>query len=513
MPALPSEPEKYSIDEMMDRLKTSPTEGAEEGQLVTRADGSQSIRVRKRKRRSSQPQKEEQKRSRKARMIQVSAALILVLGAALAVGTGIVYANSSPFREALVEKIARTSGAAVELEQFRMTPQSANSNKLALKWPEGNVIRDLSLRGLTAEIHPISFLGNAMTGREVGIAEGTLSLQLPTPGAALRNIQADDAKDANLRFERYRIPLFHATVGNPAAPLIRLSRSEASLNPSGINGRPQLTLYRGDVNIVGWPEFQVDRALLEFRGSQTDIIGIRLLQDQDDRGALELAGTIYPYQPERLSTLAVKLDSLELASIAGPEMGRFFSGRIESLSAAESNFLSFRSNADPSPVLDLTFRVTPTSKLVMQGFPFLFSLSRMLDDDWFERPAFEADAEAVFRNESGARSLRDLNFMSKGRMALTGNVMIAPDLTLTGDLKVGIAEAIIASMKDPRLDSVFPDSADGFRWITLKISGSTTAPADNFKDILAAAAAAPKTEPAASAAGAGSTFEELTRPR
>ena len=49
----PSEPEKYSIDEMIDRLKNPPDEEPiEKGELVTRADGSQAIRVRKRKRRS-----------------------------------------------------------------------------------------------------------------------------------------------------------------------------------------------------------------------------------------------------------------------------------------------------------------------------------------------------------------------------------------------------------------------------------------------------------------------------
>lgn len=511
MPALPSEPEKYSIDEMMDRLKTSPSESAEDGQLVTRADGSQAIRVRKRKRRSSQPQKEESKRVRKTRMVQVSAALVLVLGAALAAGTAIVYANSSPFREALVEKISKTSGASVELEQFRMNPQTANSNKLSLKWPEGNVIRNLSLRGITAEIYPLSFLGKAMTGQGVSIAEGTISLQLPTPGEPLRN--ANGSKDSDVRFDRYRIPLFHATVGNPLAPLIQLSKSEANFNPLGISGRPQITLYRGDVSVAGWPKFQMDRALIEFRGDETDIIGIRLFQDQDERGALELSGTIYPYQSGRLSTLAVKLDAFDLAGIAGPGMGRFFSGRVDTLSAAKSNFLSFRPGADPSPIVDLAFRATPTSEVEMQGFPFLFALSRMLDDDWFERPAFDGDAEAIFRNENGTISLQNLNFVSKGRMALTGDVTMAPDLTLSGNLQVGIAETVIAAMKDPKLDSMFGDSTDGFRWITVKISGSSTVPTDSFKDLLTAASAAPESEAAAPAAGAGSTFEELTRPR
>ena len=50
MPPAPSDPEKYSIDEMMERLKGQPADDpATAGELVTRADGSQALRVRKRK--------------------------------------------------------------------------------------------------------------------------------------------------------------------------------------------------------------------------------------------------------------------------------------------------------------------------------------------------------------------------------------------------------------------------------------------------------------------------------
>ncbi|MEY3896152.1 MAG: hypothetical protein RLZZ214_1672, partial [Verrucomicrobiota bacterium] len=59
MPASPSEPEKYSIDEMMDRLKSSPPPNPEDGELVIRPDGTQAIRVKRRKRRTSQPVKRE----------------------------------------------------------------------------------------------------------------------------------------------------------------------------------------------------------------------------------------------------------------------------------------------------------------------------------------------------------------------------------------------------------------------------------------------------------------------
>ncbi|MEX1049103.1 MAG: hypothetical protein WED15_06225 [Akkermansiaceae bacterium] len=514
MPTVPSEPEKYSIDEMMDRLK-SPSEDPDAGELVVRSDGTQALRVRKRKRRSNQPRKEELKRTRKALIMQVAAALVLVLAAALTVGTAIVYANSRPFRENLIEKIAQSSGAAVELEQFRMNPKTANSEKLMFGWQEGNALKSLSLRHLVAEIFPTTFMGKTISGEDVVAAEGILALQAPKPGRAPRVTPAVAGAQA-LNFKRYRISKFHLTAGKPTAPLIKLSNSEASLNPENIHGRPQLSLYRGDVTIAGWPKFRMDRALIEFGNNETEIIGLRLHQDQDERGSLEISGTVYPYQPDRASTLEVRLDAFELAGLTGPAMGRLISGRIDTLSTPEANFLSFRAGDSPAPTVQLAFRATPTSRIEIQGFPFLHSLSRMLDDIWFERPVFEGDADGVFHHENGIASLRELDMESKARMALRGSISVDPHGKLSGNLQLGIAESMIASLKDRRLDSLFERSSEGFLWTTLAISGSAASPADNFKDRLSAAAASapPKSEPAAGpAAEGGSTFEELTRPR
>ena len=102
----PSEPEKFSIDEIIDRLQHPPDEEPlREGELVTREDGTQAIRVRRRKRRTCQPQKAELKHRRRIRMIQVSAVLVVILMAAFAFGSAIIYANSTPFREKIMRMI------------------------------------------------------------------------------------------------------------------------------------------------------------------------------------------------------------------------------------------------------------------------------------------------------------------------------------------------------------------------------------------------------------------------
>jgi hypothetical protein len=511
MPPVPSEPEKYSIEEMMEKLKNSPTGNPEDGELVIRPDGSQAIRVRKRKRRSSQPLKENHQRTRRARIVQVTAAMILVFLAAMIIGGAIIYANSKPFREGLTRKIEQASGATTALEQFRMNPKTANAGSLSLKWPAGNVLESLKLRGLTAEIFPSSFLGNAMTGEEISIAEATLALQIQQPGEALRNSPAPGG-DLPIRFNRYRAPIFNLTIGNPKTPLLRLLKSEASLNPETAGGRAQISLYKGDIAIAGWPKLRLDRALIEFRGDEADIIGLRVLHESDNRGAFELSGTVTPYQADRISSLDVRLESFELAGIVGPSLGKIFSGKIDSLPVATSNFLAFKPSDEASLALDLAFRASPNSQIEVQGFPFLVGLAQGLDDPWFQHPVFEGDAGGSIHREGDVVTLRDLNLESKGRMALRGEISMALNQTLSGTLQLGVAEAMIASAKITRLNSMFGPATEGFRWITLKISGRAEAPVDNFKGLYTPSAVAPRENPAPDDSE-GSSFEDLTRPK
>jgi hypothetical protein len=255
----------------------------------------------------------------------------------------------------------------------------------------------------------------------------------------------------------------------------------------------------------------MNRALIEFRGNEIDLVSLRVLHPTDETGSLELSGTISPYKPDQASSLTVSLDSFLVAGIAGPNLGRIISGRIDSVSATKSNYLSFQPNENSSPTLDIAFSVTPTSNIELQGFPFLIGIAQLLDDDeWFEKPVFETDASGVIHREKGVLSFRDLNFMSKGRMAIQGDLVMAADQSLSGDLRVGLPETMIP--KNSRLKSMVGPAKDGFRWIALKIGGSAVSPRDNFKDLYTEAGVAK--EPAPAPAGTeGSTFEELTRPR
>ncbi|MEO5917191.1 MAG: hypothetical protein ABIS50_23375 [Luteolibacter sp.] len=513
MSAAPSEPEKYSIDEMMERLKNNISGNLEEdGELVVRADGTQAIRVKKRKRRSDQPHKTERSRTRRSRIFQVSAAMILIILAGLGIAAAVIYANSPPFREGLVRKIVQSTGADTELKMFRMNPQSANATNLALKWPEGNVLSSLSLRGVNAEIFPSSFLGKSMNGEEITVVEGALALHVPQPGQPLR-VEPASEDELPIQFKRYRIPKFSLTLGDPSSPVMGLLKSEASFYPTSLNGRPQFNLSQGELWIKGWPMLRLDRSFIEFRDKEVDIVSLRILDGSDSRGTFEISGTVLPYSPDRLSTLSVELKDFQLSGITGPHLGKLFSGRIDTLPTTKSNYLTFYPSQNPTPKLAIAFRCSLTSTIEVSGFPCLFMLSQALEDEWFQRPSFEGDTVGgTLQYEADATKLQDLNLESKGRMALRGHISVAANQALSGNLEVGVADSMVAASKTSRMKTLFGPSKEGFRWITLKIGGTASNPTDNFKELFLAPEATPSAE-SNDPDHKGSTFDELTKPR
>ncbi len=509
---MPSEPEKYSIDEMMDRLKGGPEADPADGELVTRADGSQAIRVKKRKRRSTQPHKEEVKRTRRARIVQVSAALVLVFLAILAIGGAVIYANSRPFRDKLVRNVAAATGAGVELTQFRMNPRTANAGGLALQWPAGNALDELALRGLSGEIFPSSFLGKSMRGEEVIVGSANLKLRIPEAGAPLRATPAPaTAGEAPVAFNRYRTPTFDLQLGETQPPALRLSHSEVSLSTTSLSGRPQMRLYQGILDVAGWPRLRLDRGLLEFRGGEVDVIALRVQDEKDDQGYMEFSGTVAPYQPDRVSVLEVKLESFPIGGIAGPEIARFFNGLIDSASGPVPNSLAFLPTASPETRMDVAFQASTSSIPDLNGLPFLHILAEITADEWFERPVFQNEATGIVHREGDAVALREIDFRTKGRMALKGDMAVAANRALTGSLEIGLTEATITTSGNLRLDSLFGPVENGYRWVTVKLSGGSNAPADDFKELFNSAKL--KSEPAATEGGGLPTFEDLTRPR
>ena len=487
MPPETSDPDKYSIDEMLERLKGKPAENSAQGELVTREDGTQAIRVRKRKRRTEQPKKEEAKRLKRLRIIQVSAALVLLILLTLAIGGAFVYTNTPAYRTAVSNNVAAALGGSVEFKMFRVTPVSANAEAVDITWPDSSGIKAVKLRGVTSKISPLSVFGTTLRGEEIVAREGEVFLHTPQPTNPA-DTAAPVGNNKSVRFNRISVTQMTVTAGNPLQPALKLDSSEMSLHVDERRSSSSLKIHRGNLSIADWPTFKIDRALVQIQPDSVELIGLRLDDSLMPRGSLDVSGTLRPFDPKDKSTLAVKLENFNLADLLGKEVGDLLDARIDTREVANSNYLSFSPNSLASTELAIAFRANLTSRVALAGFPFLGSLARTLGDKWYEAPNLD-DAAGTIARKGAVIEFRELAFERRTHLAIKGNLTIAADKSLSGSLEIGIPESVVQLSLNLKAESIFTPVQDGFRWTTLTIGGTLERPTDNFAEIYAAAKA------------------------
>ncbi len=503
-----SDPERYSIDEMMDRLNSQSSDaGSDEGKLVSRADGSKAIRVKRKKRRTHQEKDAARSRRQKVRMVQITAVILLLMSVVIAVGFATVYVNGAPFREGVETKIEQSTGANVEMTQFRMNPTSANAGSLELTWPDGNMLGVLSLGGLKAKVSPLTLFGESFTGQDASASRGHLVLRAPKVRAD--KVHHDHLGDLPIQFGEYTIRDFRFQYQNvDGNSLVQVLESEAAFIPPNEVKRPQLLLARGNVSIVGWPKFVLDRAHIEFVDGKTDVVSLRVKDGVDGKGIIEVSGIMDPYSREA-SVLDVSAESYSLSGLIGDEMGRLFSGRVDSVPGQGLSSLAVHLSENPQVTLSLQFRNALAAPVQLENFPFLFGLSQTLGDEWFSKPAFLDDVTGKIRRVNREVILEDLDFSFKGRMALKGMVAMDANKRLSGELEVGVTNGMIQSAGNDVLDKMFEEPKGGYRWIKIDVSGAASDPKDNFKQLYEQALKSEKEKPRTEIP----SFENLTQPR
>ncbi|MFZ9941039.1 MAG: hypothetical protein ACO3F7_02695 [Luteolibacter sp.] len=543
-------PDQYSFDEIMERLKKSHGAdlGPDDGELVTRADGTQAIRIRKRKRRSHQPHHEERLKKRRMHVIQISAALILVLVFALFSGTVLIYANSGFFRESLNAKIQSATGAYVKLEQFRMNPKSAKAELLELKWPESESIKKILARGLDAKVAARSYLGGPMKGDEVVAQQAVVWIGKPDPQASSKSIAKDPSVES-IHFSRLAANQGQVIYGDPKSPIFQLQNTELSFMPRSVGettstdiesdsnsgdkkslqdllaeqndmgarskhfpgtGRsvPRLLVNHGDLAFKGWPKLPLDRGQVEFTDGMVEVLGLRVNDPNGSRGMMQFSGKYDSRAVNQTPKLSVVATQFPLEELSGTELGKILSGTIESDPLAPSELL-LGVGEDQSASMLLSFRCAPNASLAMHGLPFLKLLANILNDDWYQHPVFTSDVIGTLRRDGAAVAITDLNLLSRDRMALRGRIRYGRERAYDGVLEIGIAPTVIKASGSRRIDQMFGPPKGNFRWMTLKVSGTAALPADDFE---AQFDAVGRTETGGNPSGKVPTFEELTRP-
>ena len=484
-------------------------------------------------------------------VFQLAGSLILVALFVLGSGLALVYANSGFFRKGLMEKITAATGSKVKLEQFRMNPRSANAALIELEWPQSELMKKILARGLVATVSPQSFLGGRMTGDEVVAQQAIVWLGAPDREGRSK-IGTKDIPTSQIQFARLAANKCDVIFGDPLSPMVSLKDSEVSYFPSveepvvledlldndsvgfldegksissmadnrgDLSDRahhfpgsgasiPRLLANRGELAIKDWPKLQVDRGQLEFVDGMVKVLGLRLRSEKESRGTLEFSGKVSPYAVDHASRLSVAANNFPLEEIAGAELGKIFSGGIESDPIAPSELL-LGGGREAIASMSLSFRCAPNSSLALHGLPFLKILSNVLNDDWFEQPVFTGDVIGTLRREGAGVSITDLDLQSRERMAVRGSIRYGRERAYAGVLEIGIAPTVIKASGSRRMDLMFGPPEGNFRWVSLKVSGTAASPADDFEAKYDAAARGATGE---KPAGKVPSFEELTLP-
>jgi len=502
-------PEKYSLNEMVDRLRQSNGPDPENGILVTREDGTQAIRVRKRKRRSHQPAKEHAKRKKRLHVIQITVGLSLGVLGLLAAGGVLVYANTSQYRTRLLGKLDEATGSQAEVSQFRVTPAGAGALALDLQWPETFAVKSLALKNVEADLHVRSFFGGSWSGEEV-LAQ-TAQLKIGTPHETSSSTSAPSG-ESFFQFQRIRSPKASILIGDPENLSVAVRDCEISFYPQNTSGRAELRLNRGTVSFgKDFPVFPLDRSLLVLNGNQIDLVALRLNAPDRPQSSLQFSGSITATGEPRPATMDVKFSSFPLEHLAGRDLGRFLSGPAESRDAATVNFLTFV----PGQADSYRFVASWTggdSPMKMAELPCFSELARLIGDGWFIAPVFDGSCAGTLRLDKAAVRFDDLDLHAKSRLRVTGSIAVGKNKALSGRLRLGIPSSFALADDSGRLHQLLSAESEGFRWVDLEVSGTAAKPVDDFRLKLAAALATPR-KPAIDKAEPESQFEELTRPR
>jgi hypothetical protein len=489
MPDNDPEPENYSIDDMMDRLRTrggGPRDG--EAKLVTREDGTQVYKMRKRKRRSVQPKKEKEKRERRMRVAQVVGAVGLVAGAGLALLGAMIYLNTPGYHRKVEERIQHWTGAEPKLSQLHVSPISAGASVLELHWPETSPLKSLTVNGVRADLRLPSLAAGVWKGTEmVGGQGGTLVLRQATGKAPEL-----PARSGECPFQfRYRSSQFNVLMGEGERPAARLSNTEATFDVlDEAATTANLRFEGGTLSAPGWGEFALNFASLQLDPAGLRVGTVRLSPGSKPDGAeIEILNpdqALFDFRGAK-SSLAIRVRRLPLGSLLGPNFSAWMTGEIETPEGGEDGTLSYEANSPSLISFRIPFRASASSITYWKQLPMLTILAKETGESWYQTPHFDLEATGTLVRAGTTGGLDNLRFAARNRLTLTGRLATDPQGMLDGTLEVGLPDALVNEASAP-FRAVFKRREGGYSWATVRLSGTGRQPQDDLQKQLDAAA-------------------------
>lgn len=486
MPA--DEPDRYSLDEMMNRLR-SQGQGSPDGEpeLVTREDGSQVMRVRKRKRRSRQPHKEEEKRRRKKSLALAGFLLALVMVLALLVLGWFLYLNGSGYRQKVADRVGAWTGSEVTLTSFRATPVSVGAGKVEFAWPEDAVASRLTLHGVVGDLRLSSHLGGEWTGREMVARNGGELVLRRVDGAPPVRGELPEGK-CPFRMA-LRTPKLRVRFGEGEQAALAVHDAKASfVIPDPAQRVGNLVLEGGRTRVPGWGVFGVRFASLRLDGDGVSLGNLQLVPEGAPDAELRLIGEEMPPLSVRggESELRVRLKEVPSSVLLGGGLDQKIIGVFETLDDEHNTGALFLDPTDPGSLrFKVPIRSSLSSGVSVRGLGLFDELAAALEISNLAEPSFDSEGRALLTRDAATTRLDEIDFVAQGSVRLRGGIQVGARGELSGILEVGLPETTVLASGKASVRRVFARRDLGWQWASVTLSGTTRRPANNLAVLLA----------------------------
>ncbi|MBB5352422.1 hypothetical protein HNR46_002667 [Haloferula luteola] len=477
-----SEKENYSIDEMLDRLKgRSGGQSENEPELVTRPDGSQVYRVRKRKRRSKQPHKEKETRRRRQVMVGVSLGTLAVIAAGVGTLGWVLYLNGSGYESKVQSRIAEVSGAEVDLLNFRATPIGAEFTSLKLDWGDASPVKSLTALIGNGDLDLTSHLTGTWKGDLFGANSVNLVLGKSTG-------KTTDAEFSG-RFpflSPMRARTLAVKAGNPSSPEFDFSEGLGTLTVTDADHlQATLVVEGGKLRLVNWGSFKLSVA--SFKLTREGLyLGTAVFSPSGVKDAeFRLHGSENQALPldGGESHLDLFVSGMPSSQLLGAGMGELFESTLETASQSEPCQLTVDLSDSRSIHLEGSVSSLSSSLVYLRKLPMFSSLARLLENTSYHEPRLELKQPVYFtRDTEKGTLLRDIDFEGRGgAVRIRGEILVGPDHALSGQLELGVHESALLLVQSAAIPGVLPRQGDGYRWGSVKLSGSADKPQDDLQ--------------------------------
>ncbi len=451
------------------RVRAEDIEG---GELVTRADGSQAIKVRKRKRRTHQPKKKSKKKSiGRGKIIFFSSLVVLLILSGIGFAFLLGYYNGSRFEKKVEDSITANTGAKAEITRMQMSLGKAKISKIELNWDnERFPIQRIEAKGLKANYGIFSFLGGGWLGSELQAATANVKLRL-----------LDTEPDFSLSGEPPVDYSFESYLGQRVDVDFDGSRRWAVSEITAIlekNDDDESQIYVNNGTLLSpIGEFAINNGILRFNEHSVDLsLQVKPLNKS---GTIELKGDV-GYKKGDKVTLKSTFKRVAMDGWIDRAAKRLFDGEITQGDGTVSFYIG--ENKD----FEMSTKVT-SNLIRISNFAFIDDLSLLLSDDYFISPRFTNGATALVRFTGEKTRVSDLNLVEKDQFKVQGYFELQKSGELTGEFKIGISMDTIPKAKEKLAHAVFTENDGIFIWTKVKLSGTASSPTDDLQARIEAA--------------------------